>query len=659
MRYKLALLVLFLSIYMISIVSAEILLNQPNAIYNYGDKLDIKATLKSSQDIDSFFILDLNCENNSYNFYKIPLSMKNGEQKTIETSLFLEKAFSSPGLCEISASYNGENKESQGFKLSQTISVTLNIYDLDIEAGKIMNIKGNAINEDGKKTNGFVEAQIENTDIKSSGIVNGNFSIEFLIPENQKSGTYNINIRVYEKYKDSETNHGETVSSVNIKQTPKKIQISIPNMTINPPSKLTILPIILDQAGDIIAGELKLKIISPENKIFMEEIVSSNSDIPFVINSNSSPGYWTIESSYLNLSENKQFLVAEYEKADFTLENNTLIITNIGNVIYRKNVEIELNDFKDLKNIELGVGESMKLLLKGDGDYNLRVYDGKDEIKLQGISLTGGVVGIEEIRQRTSLFLRYPLVLIFLILVAGLFVYTLFRKTWNRTSYSYPSSSSLVRSKISNNIDNSGIIRINSSGKFSGDLSEAEHMEVIDGRKENSTVIALKIRNMDSVRKSDQIKFAENTIKNNKGAVYKNQDFIIGIFASPTTKTFLNELIAIKAAKNIDEILKGYNKIAKTKIDYGIGVHNGELALKKENNLKFTSVGNTLSLAKRISEIAKEELLISPSVNTKLMSEIKSEKINSPGVDAYRIKSISQRENNEKFIQGFLSRQRK
>ena len=78
------LILLVLSIFLISVASAEIMLSQPESIYSLGDNFYIEAEVESTQDSSDFFELKLNCGNLSKTFYKEPVSLNSGEEKIIE-----------------------------------------------------------------------------------------------------------------------------------------------------------------------------------------------------------------------------------------------------------------------------------------------------------------------------------------------------------------------------------------------------------------------------------------------------------------------------------------------------------------------------------------------------------------------------------------------
>jgi len=72
------------------------------------------------------------------------------------------------------------------------------------------------------------------------------------------------------------------------------------------------------------------------------------------------------------------------------------------------------------------------------------------------------------------------------------------------------------------------------------------------------------------------------------------------------------------------EDLTGYNKKFRDKIEFGIGVHAGDLiASKGRGKLKYTGIGNTISFAKRMSDIDGGKVVVSEVVRKKLVRDLK------------------------------------
>jgi len=665
---KISILSLFLIIIVLlsmNIISAEIMLSQPNAIYNLGDSVDIQVTIKENQQSSGFFNMNIACPNGTRNFYRNFINVKAGEEMKIETSLLLTRSLANAGNCNIEALFLNEKQESQKFLVSDEISVSLNLGNLSAEAGKEIVIKGTARKENGGLVEGFLNLGIENTAISiTRTMANGSFETNFSFPENTKSGNYVLIAKVYDEVEGVEANNGETSITLSVEQTARKIDIAISNQNVKPGESVIFKPVIYDQANQLIEGEVGLKFYDDKGNLFFQKILNSGEEKEIFFETNSSPGYWKVWAAGLGLEAERDFYIEELKKASFNIGNDTLTIENIGNVPYKNTIQIAIGEIVETENVELGLGESKSFKLNApDGNYKISVNDGIENLNLDGVALTGDIIGVSEINNGVSVFTKYPIVWLFLIVVLGMFLFVLGRRVIKKNSYSFPSSSSIIGKKKSQEIPKQEVKKekdnfIPVSGQ---PVDRAEHTVVLDGRKEEGSLLTIRINGLNSIRKicGETINNIFRTITENKGAVYETSDYLIGIFASPVTRTFSNEMIAVRIGKQVEEILKEHNRKFRQKIDFGIGLNSGDLIIKKDAGLlKFTGIGNSLSLAKRTSELANNELLLSENLYKKVMNEVKAEKEIRQGLNIYHIGSISDRGKYNSFISGFLERQK-
>ena len=643
---------------LLNFASAEILLSQPKVIYNLGDNLKTEADIKPSQYTSGFFELNLKCGEQSVNIHKEHLTLNPGEKKQISSSLNLAKSFlgEMAGECNLVSNFGDEIGESQSFVVSNKIDMALSIENISINAGDRVILKGSAIKQNGIEVNGFFEINIEGTDIKlTREVEKGVFETSFLFPANSKAGNYVLSARVYEKFQGEETNSGESKISLLIKKKPSKLEIAISKQSVIPGESLVFIPVIYDQANEEIGGEIAVKVYDSFDKISFQKIIKSQEEQVLKIDSNQNFGYWSIKAESLGLEAKRLFYVEELEKVSFDISNDTLIITNIGNTIYKKTIQISIGEIIEIKNINLDVGEQKKLRLTGSGKYNIRVSDGVNELVVSDVSLTGQVIGVKDIRDGISLVTRFPIVWLFLIAVFGLFILVLVKKVSKKKFYLH----SPVIKKENMPERKAKVAKENLVVPNSGKVDRAEYALVLHGRKENSGVVVVKIRDLKQARKQAEITINNivRTIIEGKGAVYETSDYLVGIFSSATTRTFENNIASLKVSDKINDILREHNRKMKHKIDYGIAVNSGDLILKKEPHiLKFTTVGNTLNLPKKIADIAKEEVLLSEETQKRLMGQIRADKEVRHGVNVYHIKNIIDREKNKKFISDFLGR---
>ena len=157
-----------------------------------------------------------------------------------------------------------------------------------------------------------------------------------------------------------------------------------------------------------------------------------------------------------------------------------------------------------------------------------------------------------------------------------------------------------------------------------------------------------------------------------KGLIDWRGDYVFVVFSPIVTKTYKNEALAAKAGMAILSELNAYNKKFKDKVKFGIGVHVGELVASKGKGsrsadpklrssgakLKYTSIGNTISLAKRIADSGNGKLLISNGIRKKLLRDLKVSKGDEIGGNQiYEVNEIKDRKADEARLKELLKRQ--
>ena len=108
-------------------------------------------------------------------------------------------------------------------------------------------------------------------------------------------------------------------------------------------------------------------------------------------------GQGTITAKYQDKEGRKIFEIEEFKRAKFEIEGEKLIITNLGNIIYDRKIEITIGQTTGIKNPILNPGEKISYrLIAPEGTYTIRISDGistpliVQDVKLTG---TGQVVG--------------------------------------------------------------------------------------------------------------------------------------------------------------------------------------------------------------------------------------------------------------------------
>lgn len=654
MRISLLIAFIAMTIASSSFVHAEISISQPKSIYNVGDDLSISISLKSGQNAEGLLKMALVCGNNTNDFYLSPLSLNANQEKRIDANITFNKAFlrDLQGKCVVHVTTPIGDSESQGFEITDRIELTITLNKLNFEAGEQVQLKGTMLKPNAKLFSGFIELALEGTDIKIVRPVNSNqFQVNFTLPENIRSGSYKLQSKVYEKDRNDEiTNQGFDETQIAISKVPQKIEIAIATQSVTPGGDISFKVFMYDQANDEVPGDVSVIVKEPENEIIMQKLAKTGELMNFHIENNATAGYWKIEASFQGLSVKRLFYVENQEFANFEIIGDMLYITNKGNTAYRKAVQIAIGDEVEIKELDLEIGEAKKFrLVAPDGIYRVSVTDGKETLTLDTVSLTGNAIGVLT-EKSGNIFVKYPLVWIFIIIVFGMFILMMFERFSDRKFIAY-------------NVQERTPIEVKkqwtSEGLTLGGVRQAEHALSLNGHKEEAALVALKIKNMHELSK-ENLKGIEpyfDEIYDKKGVVYTTGEYFVVILTPSITKTFKNNINAVKIARSISEKLHAHNAKFSKKINFGVGLNYGSIIVEPlRDRLKFASVGNALSLAKRIAELSHGEVLLSKDANAHIDSEIKTEKTMKEGVDLYTLKKVTERGDYHGFISRFLER---
>ncbi|MCX8158876.1 MAG: hypothetical protein N3D20_01120 [Candidatus Pacearchaeota archaeon] len=655
---KAGILTIIICLMFIEFVSAEISISQPAPIYNVGDRFNLNIVLSSKTNLNDIFITKIVC--NSVNgtqeseIYKMPQSVVANQPKTILVDGYFGDFLINGmrGECSFVAGFANEKATSQKFEISDEIKVNAGFEKFLFSPGEEVKVYGKAIKKNGQLVNGYVEVIILDLGIDYlTSINNGELNFSFYIPEKAKAREQEVLIKVYEKndFGTQITNKGEVVTNLAIRQQLKKADIAVNSERIKPGNELDYKIVLFDQAGELIEKQdIYARVYAPDGSILEEKITKSEEMNTIAIKTNFMPGVLKIEAIAGDIRAEKKVNIEELEMIDYKLENDVLTITNIGNIRYKKNIEIFIGEAKETKELDLGVGESKKFVLKApNGEYRIRVNDGYEKKLLGSAPLTGRSVSVDE--EGAGLFNDISFLwmwVVLFVMVGGILLYH-FVKVYKLPYFAFGSKSTINKEPIKIN-------DIKTAGK--GNLLD-------NGVKEICSVVAIKIRNMSEIiNNKDAIEIIENVMtkaRERGGKTYSNENGSTIVFSpSITNDNENNHLIAIRSAKELEQTLKEFNNRAKKTIKFGIGVHIGEMIKGTDNDkIKFMPIGNTLSLARQIAEKAIQEAIISGAIHRKTLGKIKAERID--GDNLWRVHKIIERDRNSEFITKFLERQKR
>jgi hypothetical protein len=658
---KKAVFLLMAVILITSSISAEILLSQPLSLYSKGDYLNVEVELSSLQ--DSYLDVNLDCGNIINFYHNVPEAKKISIKRRMVSSII----GNSSGNCRIISSYGNESRSSQNFRISNLIELSFDKEKIIANAGEEVKITGLAIKDNnellGLEDPAFIEFILEDNTSRMGSIKDGRFEINFLIPLEKKAGEYLISINAYDKdEKGNYMNEIQATLPISIMQKPSKIELALDKSILIPGDSLKVKPIIYDYAGDISTGQVSVKFTDSKDKIIFDGLINSNEEysIPTEYSNTAGDARVIVKKDLLVLE--KRITISDLKKAKAEMINSTLIIKNIGNVVYDKIIQIKIGNQTSTKEIKVLPGEEIKYELSApEGSYNVEVMDEEVLLSEQGVSITGKVISINEIKMRaTDVFSRYPMAWVFVIGILIFAGYVFYHKKIKKGDYSFfrkkENSADPIEKVRVVSLSELNIQKKDSQGK---EIRRAEQVLALHGKKQECAVLALKIKNELTEDSKRNLIESLKPIYESKGVVYFSDDVVLGIFSPIITKTFKNRDLAILSAQNVSSRIEDINKKFKDVIKYGLAVHEGELiGTVEEDVFKFTSINKTLIIVKKLAEYSDSRIRISQPVHEKTISTVKVEKCekNPLGIESFYITKVIDSEKTKKFIEEFLRR---
>jgi len=197
-----------------------------------------------------------------------------------------------------------------------------------------------------------------------------------------------------------------------------KIGIEIGN-SYSPGDNINFKIVLYDGDNNPLAGEVNFEIQNFYAEVIEQGVVKSGEIVNFKLPENAWRGHWGVVARYKGLESRELFNVMELEKVDIKLEGDKLVVTNVGNVPYRKSIQISIGGNEETALVPLGIGETKEIKLTApSGEYDVRVSDGTEENTktFSGVSLTGNVVGLQSLKEK-GFFGKYPMISLFFVVV--------------------------------------------------------------------------------------------------------------------------------------------------------------------------------------------------------------------------------------------------
>ncbi len=675
-KTNLALVFAFSLIFLVSSVGVQaaqiVFTSQPSAVYNLGDMVKAPVSITTSSSVSDFFSVYLICNGVQTQVYQEYLSLAAGDQKSVDVltpPLSLVFVGGQTGTCKLKAVLGDSYQLTSNFKASDAITVKITSNDTEFRPGEQVAIEGNAVKKNGKDANGIAWINItsgnDSVYTGSSTVSNGFFRFNFSLPSDLAAGTYPSSVGVYESDSSgAKTNNGATSFKIKVDQVPTSLELVFYNQSssIMPGKTMEVKAVLHDQTGGKISSSASFDVIDESGQVMGQSTKSTDTYLDFPIAYNSPPATWTVNASSNGLSAKSHFKILVNSKVSVDFVNRTLVVTNVGNVPYEKPLFVKLGNESIVFNVSLGVDKAQKYILSApNGNYSVSISNGNSDLFSGDVSLTGNAIGVKQASSGIMSIVRYPLVWIFIVLVLAFVAFMLFRRIRKKSFFGKANLNRPVKrsakqpeEKISPAVKGS-VVSNPETGRADMSLS-------IQGDKQDASVVCLNMKNLDDVRSGkggakDTLDNIQKVSDSLKSVIYENGNYLFFIFAPVKTKTFSNEKNAVRAAEQISQILENHNKLFRQKIDFGISVNRGTIIAKQfGGSIKFMSLGNFSSTAKKLANISGGEILISSEVRERLMSDVKTEKGSTGDMDYYVLSEIKDRSKSEKFIKDFMNK---
>ncbi|MFH0831509.1 MAG: adenylate/guanylate cyclase domain-containing protein [archaeon] len=666
-------------------VSAEIILPQLNTTYNLNDALSVDVSINENNPISGgLLIVSLVCPSGTIPFYANG-NINLAKEQVGRFDAVWNKISGVSGRCYVKAELESETARTEEFVITDRIDVSLELSSLDVNPSSSMIVKGAAVKANSLPAEGTLEISVKGL-VQSQyvAVENGRFAVEISLPSDTPAGDYEISAVVFEKNEDNEiTNRGTAQKKFTVVSVPSGLSISLDSEKIIPNKTIAIKSTLYDQSSEVIYEPVSITIKNSAGETVLAKDVLSGSIVEYKVGM-VPPGEWNIKASAKEFDSARAFVILPYEDAEISISGSTITVKNTGNVDYKKEISATITSengtmMNVTRNVNIDVGKEAKLqLLAPEGVYNVEISG----VKFSRIPLTGAVSASLKLESQPGILAKSPVIsaMVFSLIVAILLVFQFFARG-SRTYKSDKGTAPVVQvQKISSAVKNSQEMHNAESfesaiiPQMASNARIAEPSLVIQGQKQNASILYLKLKNLPEIREKISVlaaesleKLAERAFVNSAGsfggAVHRiSSSEMLAVF-SPMTRQFRHESSAVRAALKIDSELKTNNKKYRDKADYGIGIGSGEIALSinRKKILQYTSIGNTITLARKLAERSSREIVMSKEVYNRIINEVRARAagtliLGSEEIECYVLESSTGREAYSSYLQDALRR---
>jgi len=200
--------------------------------------------------------------------------------------------------------------------VNNKLDIVIGLESVQINPGEEIKLEGSVQRSVDSKIleSGDVKILFDEVEYKTS-ISSEKFIYKFITGGDITSGYHDLDVSII----DSQGNYGETTIQFFVVGVAQLLNINFEKDSYLPDEVVSIMPSLVDQAGEEIIEEVELKIYDGKGRRQIKEMALSNDDYDYILEKYAVPGEWKVNIKGAGLKVERYFNVEEVEKINLLL----------------------------------------------------------------------------------------------------------------------------------------------------------------------------------------------------------------------------------------------------------------------------------------------------------------------------------------------------
>ena len=325
---------------------------------------------------DTKFLVDVVNINNGdleYKYNALPLATN-----TYVIDVLVMGTFGNIQLFEDVASFNLVNDLTIDAKAERS---TLRPGDELKISGNVKNIAGENVQQ------GSVKMLFDDSTYKTE-IKDGSFERKIEISDSIRSGKHLIRLTG----EDNKGNRGIIEITITIQPELNQLNIELEGSKFNPEETILINTLLYDQAGSLVEEDASIEILDPKDRKIFSEVTKIDNKLSYVIPQFAVPGSYKIIASVRDFKKEVNFEISEVLRADVSIDNQTLMVYNLGNIKYDKPIKVDIGSDRVVRRANIQPNQTEFIYLDEEfssGNYDVTVTYGDEQKVFNNVEIIG------------------------------------------------------------------------------------------------------------------------------------------------------------------------------------------------------------------------------------------------------------------------------